>query len=200
MDSENSFRVSILIPTLGRAQGLQRCLDSINQLYYPKHRIEVLIDSDPEATVPIKVNRMAQKAGGSILVFAANDMEFTPESLYLAVQESKLHGLVAFNAGPLLPDKGNICEHFLIRKDILAKLGEEIFCERFHHVGCDNLLWTKCEKLGEAIWLETAKIIHHHFSRTRQPLDEIYQRGWSQVENDRCVLTEELNKLEEVNK
>ena len=75
------------------------------------------------------------------------------------------------------------------------KLGE-IFSEKFHHVGVDNLLWAKAKKLGQAMHSETAKITHHHFSRTNQ-MDEVYNKGWSQVDSDRSILAEELKKLEE---
>ena len=187
--------VSILLPTLGRPEGLQRCLESIDRLYYPKHLIEVLIDDNPVASVPIKVNRLMRQATGEVFVYAANDMEFTPESLYRAVKSSSGHGLVAFNTGELLPDKGNINEHFLIWRTTVEKIGGVIFNERFHHAGCDNLLWALCERIGEASRCEEAVVRHYHFSRGAV-MDEVYRRGWNQVEKDRAVLKEELAKLE----
>jgi len=192
---EECPKVSILLPTLGRPEGLQRCLESIDRLYYPKHLIEVLIDDNPVASVPIKVNRLMRQATGEVFVYAANDMEFTPESLYRAVKSSSGQGSVAFNTGELLPDKGNINEHFLIWRTTVEKIGGVIFNERFHHAGCDNLLWALCERIGEASRCEEAVVRHYHFSRGAV-MDEVYRRGWNQVEKDRAVLKEELAKLE----
>ena len=194
-------RVSFLLPTLGRPDGTRRCLESIDRLYYPKHLIHVEIDDGP-GTVPCKVNSMYRAAAAlphspselaDTYAFAANDMEFTPYSIYHAALASKEHALVSFNAGELLPDKGNICEHFLIRKDLVEKLGE-IFSELLHHCGCDNLLWAKATRLGEAFRCEEATIIHHHFTKGAK-MDDVYKRGWSHVDSDRAILAEELEKL-----
>jgi mannosyltransferase OCH1-like enzyme/glycosyltransferase involved in cell wall biosynthesis len=187
-------RVAFVIPSLGRPEGLKRCVDSIDGLYYPKHLVTILADAGDD-TVPVKVNRMCRAAKADAFFFAANDVEFSdPWCLYRAAKSSREHGLVAVNTGPLLPDKGNVCEHFLIRKDLFDRLGE-VFSERFHHVGCDNLLWAKASRLGEAFRDETARLTHHHFSRGA-PMDEVYRKGWSQVEQDRAVLKEELEKLD----
>jgi glycosyltransferase involved in cell wall biosynthesis/SAM-dependent methyltransferase len=186
-------KVSFLLPTLGREEGLKRCLKSIDNLYYPKHLIEVLVDSG-EGTVPVKVNRLFAKATGDVMVFAANDIEFTSYSLYKAVKMTDKHGLVAFNTGIVYLDKGNICEHFLIWRDTIKKIGGEIFSEKFHHVGCDNLLWAKCEAIGEAFRCEEAEVIHHHFTKGN-PMDEVYSEGWSHVNEDRATLLEELERI-----
>jgi mannosyltransferase OCH1-like enzyme/glycosyltransferase involved in cell wall biosynthesis len=202
-------RIAIIVP-VARQEGLKRLLKSIDRLYYPKPLIKLITDNGPE-TVPIKVNKMAaQITDADCYVYAADDMEFDPWCLYRAVNEARgnivqdhpfqfkqapfIKGLVAFNSGPLYPDEGNICEHFLITKDLMDQLGE-IFNEKFYHVGCDNLLWAKAKKLGQAIRCEDAKIIHHHFSKGAQ-MDETYQKGWSQLNRDRAILKEELAKLE----
>jgi len=205
-------RVAVLIPSLGRPEGLQKCLESVDHLYYPKHLIKAFVD-EGEGTVSQKVNRLAAaNPDFDAYVYAANDMEFDPWCVYRAVKEGqgnppKAHpfetpphypfvkGLVSFNAGPVYPDEGNICEHFLISRDLYLKLGE-IFSEKFHHVGVDNLLWVKAKKLGQVLHSETAKITHHHFSKTHV-MDAIYEKGWSQVDSDRAILAQELKKLEE---
>lgn len=185
-------KVAILLPALGRYSSMDRCMRSISNLYYPKHRIDVIIDWD-EGTVPQKVNRMYKNNQADAYVYAANDTEFEPYSLYHAVQASSRNGLVAFNTGPLYHDGGNICEHFLIRRDLADELGE-IFSEKFHHVGCDNLLWAKANKKGQACRCEEAHVIHHHFTRGA-PMDDIYEKGWAHREEDRATLALELDKL-----
>lgn len=193
-DEEYLPFVSILLPTLGREEGLKLCLESIDRLYYPKHRIEVLVDDGP-GTVPEKVHRLFGKAKGDVIVFASNDIEFTPNSLYTAIKQSHGHGLVSFNTGAVYFDKGNICEHFLIWRDTIQKIGGEIFSTKFHHVGCDNLLWAKCTKLNESYRCEEAVVKHKHFSNGGQVIDEVYKIGWSKIEEDRAILDQELEKL-----
>lgn len=183
--------ISIIIPQLGRPEGLKRCLDSIDHLYYPKHLIEVIIE-EGEETVPIKVKRAFEKSKGDCIVYAANDIEFTPDSLYNAIRKDK--GLVAFNTGEVLLDEGNICEHFLIWRNLVSELENgEIFSTDFHHVGVDNWLWMQAKKLGRAIRAENAIIHHHHFSKEKDVLyDEVYDKGWSKVEEDRKLLKKKL--------
>lgn len=197
----NLPKVSILIPHRAntndqrREDGLKKCLESIEKLNYPKELIEVIVNNDPEMNVPKKVKKMWEECSGDIAVYAANDTEFTPDSLVIAVIESQEHGLVAFNTGTITPDEGNICEHFLISRDIVEKIGE-IFDTDFHHVGVDNLLWAKCKKLGEAYRSKNAIMLHDHFSKKPfQAMDEVYKLGWSKAEKDRALLKIKLAKI-----
>lgn len=181
--------VSIIIPQLGREEGLKRCLNSINTLNYPKDRIETIVIEGLD-TVPTKVATGFAQSSGDYIVYAANDMEFTPLSLKkaLTVAGKENKGLVAFNAGPVLPDGGNICEHFIISRSLVQQLGG-IFDTRFHHVGVDNLLWRKASNVSQAIRAEEAIIIHNHFSKQGGVYDEIYDKGWKMAERDRELLS-----------
>lgn len=188
--------VSIVIPSM-RKEGLQRCLDSIKNLNYPIDKVQFMV-KEGEGTVPQKVKEMLEQSTGEYVVYAADDMEFTPDSIFIAVQESiNLNKkLVSFNAGHLLEDNGNICEHFLIKKDIIKDIGGMIFDTDFHHVGVDNLLWAQCDKLGQAYHSENAIIIHNHFSKG-SAFDDVYQEGWKNVEEDRATLKIKLKELYE---
>ncbi len=188
-------KVSIILPTKGRPEGLKRALDSVEMLNYPKELIELIVDGDP-GTVPEKVKRMQQKATGTWYCYASNDIEFTANSLILAVLDGLKNkkGLISFNTGELYPDKGNICEHFIIQKYVLDQIGGEIFNTRFHHCGCDNLLWAQCSKINEAFRSESAIMHHYHFTRGAK-MDEIYSEAWSRNEEDKKILEEELEKL-----
>lgn len=172
-------KVSILIPTLGRPEGLKRCLDSIEKLNFPKECLEVLVVEDsPRIGVPKRMEELLKKSVGEYLVFASNDVEFTPDSLILAFidMNREKKRLCAFNTGSVYPDEGNICEHFIIRRDLIDKIGGKIFDTDFDHCGVDNLLWYKCRKLNEAMRSDRAVLIHHHFSKDPNvKIDDTYK-------------------------
>jgi glycosyltransferase involved in cell wall biosynthesis len=184
-------KVSFIIPTLNRPEGLKRCLDSIEKLTYPKDLIETIV-LDGEGTVPEKVEKGLKQSTGGYIVYASDDTEFSPESLFNTFKIKA--GLIAFNTGPVLLDHGNICEHFIIRKDFIPRIGGQIFDTAFHHVGCDNLLWAKAKRLDEAKRCEDAVVIHHHFSKGA-PQDDTYAKGWSNVDEDRVILGKKLADL-----
>jgi len=188
-------KVTFIIPTLGRETGLKNCLKSIEMLNYPKEQIEVIVIDGP-GTVPEKMARGYAQAKGEYIVYGSNDVFFQHDSLYEAVMEAADFDLVAFNTGTVLPDEGNICEHFMIRKSFVKEIGGEIFDTDFHHVGCDNLLWAKAKKLGQAVRCDDAVVHHYHFS-TGSPKDEVYEKGWSKVEEDRALLAKKLKELDE---
>ncbi len=92
--------MSFVIPTLGRPEGLRRLLDSISKLNWPQDKIElIVIEDEPRLGVPKRVNEGVAKATGDWIVFAANDLEFTPDSLIIAfrtaMENSKL--FMSFN-------------------------------------------------------------------------------------------------------
>lgn len=191
--------VDIIIPTLGRPAGLQRVLKSITQLNYPPDKIRVYVMNDePRIGVPKRVKEGVEQSTGDYVCYASNDMEFTPDSLLLAVRDSvnQNKALVSFNAGPVYPDEGNICEHFIIRRNFIPQLeNKEVFSTEFWHTGCDNWLWAQAKKLGQAFHSTDAIITHKHFTRGAV-MDDIYKLGWSHVDEDRKLLKEKLVELE----
>lgn len=191
--------VSIIIPQLGREDGLAKCLDSIRDLDYPKHLISTHIIEGNE-TVPKKVKSGVEESTGEYIVYAANDMTFDPQCLKKAIAASyvKNKALVSFNEGELYPDKGNICTHFLIKREFLQHLdSQEIFCTDFTHAGVDNYLWAQADKLNQAYWCEEAKITHNHFSKTGM-FDDIYKKGWRHSDIDQALLAFKLTILNNV--
>jgi hypothetical protein len=188
--------VDIIIPHLGRPEGLKRCLASINKLQYPQELIHTFV-IEGEDTVPNKVAKALKYGCGEWVVFAANDMEFEPDSLALNL-EAGVYGnkaLVAFDSG-VRNSEGWICEHFMIRRDFLPQIGSQIFDTDFHHVGVDDLLWHKCAKLGQAI-VGPGRIKHYHFSRIGSGIeqDEVNKKGWEHAEADRKLLEKKLKEL-----
>jgi glycosyltransferase involved in cell wall biosynthesis len=188
-------KVTFVIPTLGREEGLKRCLTSIESLDYPKDKIEAIVKQDSfenRTGVPKLLKQGVEESTGEWIVFASNDVEFTPSSIKEALLVGE-KGFVAFNTGDLLPDSGNRNEHFMIRKDIIAKIGE-VFDTDFWHAGCDNLLAAKMDKLGIFARADKAIVKHYHFSKGSQ-YDPTYEVGWSHVEEDRALLAKKLKEL-----
>lgn len=187
--------VTFVIPTLGRPEGLKRCLDSIEKLDYPKEKIEVIVKEDSfenRKGVPKLLHEAVMESKGEWIVFASNDTEFTPSSIRAALEVGQ-KGFVAFNTGELYPDGGNRNEHFMIRRDIVAEIGE-IFDTDFWHTGCDNLLAAKMDKMGIFVRAEKAIVNHYHFSKGYAD-DKTYQLGWSHVQEDRELLKKKLAEL-----
>lgn len=199
-------KISIIIPTL-RPAGLERTLASIKTLNYPQDKIEtIVLQDEPRLGVPKRLAEGVEKATADWLCYAADDMEFEPDCLieaYLAHAsrgDDYAVGLIAFNSGPLLPDHGNICEHFMIHRVLLEDHTllprGEIFDTEFNHVGVDNLLWARIDKAGEALRAEYARIKHHHFSRGGE-MDDVYRQAWEpgSVESDRALLQKKLAEI-----
>lgn len=191
-------KISFVIPTLGREEGLKRCVDSIKNLNYPQDKIEIIVKQDVfdenRVGVPKLVKQGVEEASGEWIVFASNDIEFTPESINEALLVGDL-GYVAFNTGAISQDEGNINEHFMIRKDIVEKIGE-VFDTDFYHCGVDNLLWAKMKKLSIAVRCDRALVTHFHFTKGAA-MDAVYELGWDKikVKEDRELLIKKLKEL-----
>lgn len=191
-------KISIVIPTLRDKAALDRTISSIQQLNYPKDQIETIILRDePRIGVPKRVKEGVEKSTGEYIVYAADDMEFEPDAIAAALQAMRMHGkqFCAFSSGPVYPDEGNICEHFIIGRSLVNQIGE-VFDTEFRHVGVDNLLWAKMKKLGHAMRSEHARVTHHHFSKTGE-MDDVHRLAWdpADVEHDRALLEKKLAEL-----
>lgn len=193
--------INIIIPhiyNVGREDGLRKCVKSILDSEYLLQQIQILIIEDnPRLGVPHRLKQGVEQTKGEYIVFGSNDILFYSDTLKIAIQESRdlNKQLISFNTGPLLPDNGNICEHFMIKRTLLSKLeNQEIFSLDFNHVGCDNWLWAQAELLNEAYHSTKAQLIHNHFSKGFD-YDTTYQLGWSKHNEDRKVLKHKLNNL-----
>lgn len=190
-------KVSFIIPTLGREEGLKACIESIKRLNYPPEKVEIIVKQDSVENrigVPHLLAQGINESTGEWIVFASNDTIFMPNSLIEAMSFDN-YGFTAFNTGKVSEDEGNICEHFMIRKDIIEQIGE-VFDTEFYHVGVDNLLWAKMKKLGIAQRCPDAIVIHNHFTRGAD-FDEVYKIGWDEekVKHDRELLKQKLEAL-----
>lgn len=174
-----------------RPDGLKRSLDSIKILDYPQDLIEtiVIVDS-PRLGLPTRLKEGVEKATGDWILFASDDTEFTPVTIKEALKAYEETGkrLISFNDAPLLPDNGNICTHFMIKKDLIPLIGGEIFCTKLQHCGVDNLLYLRAKKINEFLRCEKAIFNHYHFTMGKSPKDHTYEVAWGRVYEDREIL------------
>jgi len=191
-------KVTILLPhiTGSREEGLQKCFESIKNLNYPTNLIETML-IEGGGTVPEKIASGLDDATGDVIAYAANDMVFEKDALLIAVTDMlELNkGMVSFNEGNILPDRGNEATHFILSRELISKLERgEIFSLDLHHVGVDQFLVRQAELLNEYHHCKDARIIHNHFSNGNE-FDETYQKGWSKVNEDRVTLELKLKEL-----
>lgn len=191
--------IDIIIPTLGRKEGLDRCVESIRSCIYDQDKIKIYIINDEERRegVPKALKRGVMISRGDYIIYAANDTEFDKWAIKYAVRDAMETGFCALNTGKISPDEGNICEHFIIKRSVVeSELNKEIFDTEFHHVGVDNLLWAKMKKNGRAKRSFEAILHHYHFSKGYE-FDDIYKIAWNEekVKKDRELLAKKLAEL-----
>lgn len=218
-------KLSFVIPTMGRPEGLKRCIDSIKALNYPQEKVEIIVIYDDKKSdfegesykdgekdliilanngrsgVPLSLKKGVEKSTGDWIVYASNDIEFHPNSIMCALKTAMDNNksFMAFNTGVVSEDEGNICEHFMIHKKLIPMIGGEIFDTEFNHVGVDNLLWAKLKKIRQAMRCERAIVAHKHFSKTGEEMDSVSKIGWNEesVKEDRELLAKKLLELEQ---
>ena len=184
--------ISIIIPTANkRPEGLKRCLDSIEKLDYPKELITVqVIVDEPRKGLSARLKEGTDRATGDWVVFASDDVEFTPDCLKNVLKGMKDNNkkYASFNTGDVYPDQGNINEHMIIHKDLIAGLPDKsIFDLRLNHIGTDNVLWARMKKIGQNYRCNEAILKHYHFTKPGGKMDDTYMLAWREdmVKKDR---------------
>jgi len=195
-------KVSIVIPTLGREEGLKRCLTEIERnANYPKELYEVIVveDSfDPEKRMGAlkALKKGVEQSTGELVMFLANDTVPYPNFLIVAVLQMWLSfgdvmdGLVGLND---MYWRDGRATHWLGSKKLLPMLGGEFFHTGYYHVGCDDELVGRCRMAGKYVWCKDAMLWHNHpvlndFSR----MDDVNKLAWDEVrmKHDRELLAQ----------
>lgn len=188
--------ISVIIPTLNREEGLKRCLTSVKIQNYPQDKIDIKVLSGEEGTVITKVQRGVVETKGEFIVYGADDVEFEVNAFILAIQDymREKKGLIAFDTG-VRNTEGFINEHFMIKRDFIPQVGGVIFDLDFHHVGVDDLLWKRANKIGQAM-ISRGKARHKHFSRIGSGVeqDSTIKKGWAKESEDRALLAKKLKE------
>jgi glycosyltransferase involved in cell wall biosynthesis len=132
-------KISIIIPAKNEAGYIEKCLDSISKLNYPKELYEVILadNGSSDRTVSIaepyldKIvvlpdkqtisavrNGGVTEASGEILVFIDADCTVAPDWLNCAEKYFKRHDVACFGSSPVIPEKSTWVERtwFLVRE------------------------------------------------------------------------------------
>ena len=214
---------SIIIPTHSRKEKLINCIKSIKEnivigeSYYEiligvdgnKNYYEELLKELPDvvpgmnvkiklfenkSTVPYIVECLVDASTCDNICFLGDDTEPKMGFLIHALKTSNNENLVCFNDHV---HEGRECQHWLAPKSLREKLGGEFFHVGYNHVGCDNELKIKCEKLGLFRFDKNAIVFHQHFikdicsdKKRVAEKDECYSIGWDEenVKKDRDLL------------
>src|SRR3990167_2971117 len=210
--------VSIVVPTSGRAESLDRLLKSIkDNTLYTNYEVVLVFDEDTEKYDRLKseypnshlmpkigaikcFNYGVEQAKGDLVVYLANDCEVTLGWLinaYVKLKDSfKRDGLVILNDGYW---NGHIANHFLCTKSLRNVLDGEIWHSGYNHWGVDDELKIRLDHLGLVEFAEGARIIHHHYHATnaeKRPMDELDISVLKKAEDDRRLLKSRMYRDE----
>ena len=185
-DNFSKPKVSIVIPTMGREEKLQRCLQEIGKnADYPDYEVIVMRDDiNNRKGVPTLVKEGVEKSTGELVMYLANDVIPQPGFLKEAVKKmheafgNEMDGLVGLND---MYWHGEIATHWLASKKLLPYLGGEFFHTGYHHICCDNELTLMCKKIDRYVWAEEAKVYHDHPIQGdwKDKLDEGYKIAYN---------------------
>lgn len=197
-------KVSIVIPTLGRKEKLDRLLSLISQeACYKNYEVIVKQDSfENRKGVPRLVAEGVSESNGELIMYLGNDCVPRTGFLSNAVWQmyksfgDLMDGLVGLN------DEywhGEWATHWLASKKLLPQLEGEFFSTEYLHTGCDNELTERCRNVGKYAWAENARVYHDHplqnnFSEST--MDEVYKLAYDpkSLEVDKATLERRSKK------
>ena len=190
--------VTIVIPTLGRPEKLERTLQMIQQnAGYTNYEVIVKPDRWPPHNkgVPLLVKEAVAESKGELVMFIGNDCLPEKNFLLYAVLDMarwfpNLDGMVGLNDGYW---KGEVATHWLASKKLLPYLDGEFFHTGYFHAGCDNELTERCRKLGKYGWSERSIIGHDHPVNSgagQEQFDEVHRIAYNdrRLHHDRTLL------------
>ncbi len=194
--------VSIIIPTLGREEGLKKCTDAIKEnAGYSNYDVVILKDSfENRKGVPKLVKEGTDSCSGELVMFLANDVIPQPNFLKEAVNKmyeafgKDMDGLVGLND---MYWHGEFATHWLASKKLLPYLDGEFFHTGYHHNGCDNELTERCRKMDKYVWAEKAKVLHNHPIRAdfKGEVDAVYKVAQQFYDEDRALLKKRSEEI-----
>lgn len=214
-------KVGIIIPTLNRKEQLINCISKIkenaitdnyeifigvdgNEQYFNELNTHFkdetnmnIVLFEEKSGVPTIVERLvdiAKEHNCGYVSYLGDDTEPLVGFLVHAIMVSDGKYLVSYN-DKVWKEKG--CCHWLAPIDLRDKLGGFFFYNGYIHIGCDNELQEKAEKLGLYKFAEKAYVDHIHYIKNIcsnkdrvAEFDECYKQAWCDetVQHDRDLL------------
>jgi glycosyltransferase involved in cell wall biosynthesis len=186
-------KVSIVIPTLGREDKLERCLKLIKEnAGYDNYEVIVEHDSFDNRQGALKTfNRGVYKSNGDLIMFLSNDCLPEEDFLLRAVVHMiktypAMDGLVSCNDGNR---NGELAIFWIGSKKLLPYLDGNFANEEYNHCYADNELTERCKQLGKYSYCIDSLIKHDHPFINGSEMDEVYKLAYNKdsVENDRIL-------------
>lgn len=177
-------KVSIIIPSLGREEKLNRCINAIAENSgYPLDAYEVIVERDNlenRQGAPKTLKTGVDKSTGELVMFLGNDTIPQKDFLIEAVRRMQevfpeMDGLVGLNDDFWNSD---LVGHWIASKKLLPYLGGEFFYTGYHHAYCDNELIERCKNINKYAWAEKSRIYHDH-PNTGGKVDEVYALAYN---------------------
>lgn len=188
--------VSVLIPTTGRPQLAQACVQGIRDTTKDiPVEIVVAVDADPESRRLLKPhvdrllyskeyrgvagawNACLAKASGDLIVWTGDDVEWEAAWLDAAVAMEAEHPdcLIGLNDGITPPDRAT---HFLMsRRFIIDVLGGVVAWPEYVHSFHDLEICERARRADRFRWCEDARITHVHWLWGHRAQDETDRRN-----------------------
>lgn len=199
-------KVSIVIPSLGRPEKLQRLLDNIKvNTDYPNYEVIVEYDSfEDRQGCPKTLKKGVEKSTGELVMFLGNDCIPAKGFLeYAMIAMSQLPdgwGMVGLNDG--IHDGNKLVTHWLISKKMLPLLDGEFFCTEFEHCFCDNELIDRAKEMKRYIFAPLARIYHDNPIVVGGEQDEVLKIAYDKArfEKDRQTYLKRKIELKNIKK
>jgi glycosyltransferase involved in cell wall biosynthesis len=209
--------VSIIVPTLRRAQGLIPFVDSIRRTSpLGEYRIVFVTDPDDDQTLgviqtmvsgldvdridkggtfPVKVNAAVAATDTPLMLVCGDDTVFKP-GWYDAMMAARGPGVIGTNdLTPRTKDKNHATAQVLEREyvdDPGAAWNEpgHAFHEGYHHNYADDELCRLAIYRGEFVFADDCVIEHHHPIWGTKEWDDVYAIGERNAKRDRALYSE----------
>lgn len=201
-------KVSIVIPTLGREDSLNKLLEAIkSNANYENYEIIVEKDSFENRQGVCKTfNNGVKKSTGELIMFLGNDCLPQKNFLVHAVRQmsksfENLDGMIALKTIFKAEDGykefiGENSSHFLISKKLLPYFNNEFFNPIYNHYFSDNELAERCIAINKFAISNYSIIMHNNPSHSfNVKHDAISQIALSFYEDDKKVFVKRMKEF-----
>ena len=170
------MRIEICVPSLKRPRQLGRLINSVCE-NAPGCELHISVEREPRAWPEI-MNELFNQSTADVRIMGGDDLEFLPgciEEIESAFSDGLdlVCGLNQTN----IPAIANCTEFAFMAvgwKFLMERFPWGVFCPDYWHFFSDTELGLYAKELDRFIFLEGAKIIHHHPSHSQDVIDDAH--------------------------